>query len=305
MEEEIDLGFDFDSDALSGAVGATVAPEPAAPQPEPEPTVDIEVDHDPDLVATGVVEPVRAPVGAELIDHAEEQPDGAESLELVRTFERAESTEVDPGLAEVAAAIRGPGSPESDEAGADAPETADATTPTVEAEAESQPEGGGMDLLDEILADSGFDVGRDQQSQVDTIAQEMQGQIGNSVAADDYPGQYEMGIVYMDMGLYEQAMLAFEVAMGGEEQRIPALEMKGTCMLRLERPADAMDVFREGLAIGGHSREAYIGLLYGVGVCHEMSGEFDEARDYYIRVTDVDENFLDVSERLERLSIEN
>jgi tetratricopeptide (TPR) repeat protein len=161
---------------------------------------------------------------------------------------------------------------------------------------------GSMNLLDEILADDSFDVEKDQQRQVETIAQEMEGQIAGDVAPDDFGGQYELGVVYMDMGLFDNAIAAFDAAARGDDYRLGALEMRGTCLLRLGRDRDAMAAFEEGLAIEGAPEQAYLGLLYGVGCCHELRDEVDQALDYFQRVADVDERFLDVTRRLEQLT---
>ena len=169
--------------------------------------------------------------------------------------------------------------------------------------ADAAPESGGsIDLLEEILSDGNFDVRADEERQVDTIAREMQGQIAGQVDPEDHAGQYDLGIVYLDMGLHEQAIDAFERAAGGVEQELKALEMKGTCLLRLERIDEAAETFETGLAIGGHPERAYLGLRYGIGACHEARGEFDRAREAFEAVCAIDESFLDARERLERVS---
>lgn len=170
------------------------------------------------------------------------------------------------------------------------------------AAAEHPEQTGSMNLLDEILADGAFDVAEDQQRQVDTIAQEMEGQIAGDVDPDDFGGQYELGVVYMDMGLFEQAIAAFDSAARGDDYRLGALEMRGTCLLRLGRDRDAMESFQDGLKIEGAPEKAYLGLLYGIGCCHELRDESDEALDYFQRVADVDERFLDVRKKLEQLT---
>jgi tetratricopeptide (TPR) repeat protein len=106
----------------------------------------------------------------------------------------------------------------------------------------------------------------------------------------------------MDMGLFEQAITAFEAAARGDDYRLGALEMRGTCLLRLGRDRDAMQSFQEGLGIGGAPKKAYLGLLYGIGCCHELREETDQALEYFHRVSEVDERFLDVSRKLEQLT---
>ncbi|RKZ15444.1 hypothetical protein DRQ53_08995, partial [bacterium] len=158
----------------------------------------------------------------------------------------------------------------------------------------------GVDLLAEILADESFNVSADEGRQVETIAEEMQGQIGGDLDASDFGGQYELGIVYMDMALFDQALAAFKAAARGENYRLASLEMQGTCLLRLSRDAEALEAFQGGLAIEGAPEKAYLGLLYGLGCCLELRGDAGEAGEYFKRVAAVDANFLDVSSKLEQ-----
>lgn len=173
--------------------------------------------------------------------------------------------------------------------------------PIADDPAPGQPASGSLNLLDEILADGAFDVAEDQQSQLDTIAQEMQGQIGGEIDASDHAGQYELGIVYMDMGLFDQAIAAFDAASGGDDYRLGSFEMRGTCLLRLGRDGEALESFRQGLAITGAPEKAYLGLLYGIGCCLELRGALDEAREHFQRVARVDARFLDVAAKLEQM----
>lgn len=158
-----------------------------------------------------------------------------------------------------------------------------------------------VDLLSEILADESFDSKEAEQRQIATIEEEMRGQIGGQAGADDHAAQYDLGIVYMDMGLFEQAAEAFARASAGESDRLRAIEMQGTCLLRLGRSTEAMAAFQSGLAVPGYPGRSYLGLLYGVGLCHEAEGRAVEAIDYLERVAAVDDSFLDVGSRLQGL----
>ena len=160
---------------------------------------------------------------------------------------------------------------------------------------------GTVDLLEQILADGEFDVKASEQSQVDTITQDLQGQIGGDIDAGDHAGQYDLGVVYLDMGLHDQAIAAFDLASRGEDHRLASLEMKGTCQLRQGEPEQALETFQQGLSVPGHPGRSYLGLLYGMGCAHETLGDAEAAREYFERVHAVDATFLDVNTRLDRL----
>lgn len=179
------------------------------------------------------------------------------------------------------------------------PEPDAAEAPTEEPDAEAP---GSVDLLDEILADGGFDLDAAAQEQVDSIASDVQDQIGGNVAEDDHQGQYDLGVVYVDMGLFDQALEAFDRAAQGEEFQLTALEMKGNCLKRVGRFDDAVACFQEGLGIPGYPSRIYQGLLFEVAECLEALQRVDEARDYYERVAAVDADFPRVQERLANLA---
>jgi tetratricopeptide (TPR) repeat protein len=274
-DTEIDLGFDFDMDALSGAVD------------EVSGSVEAVDGFDSDEADTSDAIPeIEIPddEGTDLGSDAGDEPDESdESIEIVRPFDRGTDAEAEPAAEH-----------EAEPAAAQDSEPAAAPEPAPEPERT-------VDLLDEILADGGFDVEAAEKSQVDTITQDVEGQIAGEVDPEDHAGQYELGMVYLDLALYEQAMTAFDLASEGDDERLRALEMKGTCLLRLDRVDEAMAVFQEGLAVPGYPGQAYLGLLYGVGLGHESRGDLTEAMESFERVRAVDADFLDVEERLNRL----
>lgn len=299
----IDLGFDFDMDALSGAAGhVSGAVETTRDTPS-----------DDDSAARDPVPEIE--IGDEETEGGAE-PDPASELDIVRPFETGadasvETPPADPTVEEEAGGHEedqhesGPAL-DSDAVADPDPDPDPGSDPGQDPEAgqdsgrDTEPEQT-VDLLDEILADGGFDVEAAERSQVDTITQDVEGQIAGDVDPEDHAGQYELGMVYLDLALYEQAIAAFDLAGEGEDERLRALEMKGTCLLRLDRVDEAMAVFQEGLAVPGYPGQAYLGLLYGVGVGHETQGELTEAIESLERVRAVDADFLDVDERLSRL----
>lgn len=226
---------------------------------------------------SGAVERVSGPVSPVDEEAASPEPSEAPTDEEVEVHDDSTSDVVAP-----------------DQGAADEGEEA----PVSEDPAEST---SGVDLLEEILSDPSFDVVADAESQVDTIAREMEGQIAGSVDASDHAGLYELGIVYMDMALNEQAIEAFDRAAQGPDQQLKAMEMKGTCLLRCDRVDEAMGVFEAALAIPGHPERAYAGLHYGVGSCHELRGEVSAACESFERVSRIDAAFGDVKSRLSAL----
>ncbi len=212
----------------------------------------------------------------------------------------------EPGAVSLDADVGAFDLPSAEQPVAAAEDTAAASTTEVAEEASpSQATDNGVDLLDAILADGGFeDSGESDDRQVSSIANDVEGQIASQVAVDDHKGQYDVGIVCMDMGLYDQAIVAFDRAAEGDAYRLKGLEMKGSCLLKMGRPEEALVVFQAGLDTTGHPGRFYLGLLYEVGSCLEGIGKSDEALTYYQQALAIDAGFLDVHQRVERLSVQ-
>ena len=170
---------------------------------------------------------------------------------------------------------------------------------------DTDPVSTGINLLEEILAEGDVDLQVSEQDQVDTIRQDLEGQMGSEVEDHDHQGHYDLGLVYMDMGMIEQAIPSFGKAAVGEETRLKALEMKGSCLRKLGRLEEALDAYREGLAFTGRRPLDYLGLIYEIGVCLEAMGRTGESIEYFKRAASLDENFLDVRQRLESLRQEH
>lgn len=157
--------------------------------------------------------------------------------------------------------------------------------------------GGTVNLLDEILAEEGEDILRSSDTeQVSTIASE----IGRNLQADeaaDPASQYQQGLVYLEMGLHDQAALAFSAAAEDAEHALQAREMWGIALRREGRLDEALTVLEAGLAASGGDASA-LGLRYQAGRILEDLGRGDEAQEHYRRVHAVDAGFADVARRL-------
>lgn len=156
---------------------------------------------------------------------------------------------------------------------------------------------GSVDLLQEILADVGDDLGGGDEEQVDTITSE----IGQQVGGDDPETTYQQGLVYLEMGLHEQAAESFAAAARSSSHVLRACEMWGIALMRDGRAADALKAFAQGLASAGHDPAAAFGLRYHAGQACEELGRIDEARAHYEQIHALDPEFLDVSGRLREL----
>ncbi len=154
-----------------------------------------------------------------------------------------------------------------------------------------------VDLLQEILNETGGDFAGREDQQIDTITSEIGAQFGDAEDADP-ESLYQQGLMYLEMGMHGSAADAFERAADGAGWALRACEMWGISLLRDERYEESLMAFARGLAsVEGRPREV-IGLMYHAAQACERLGRPDDALAWYERCHAIDPSFLDVRFRL-------
>lgn len=157
------------------------------------------------------------------------------------------------------------------------------------------------DALSRFLNADSPDSGGSDSSQLATITSEIGAVVGGSGTDADAERLYEMGMVYLEMGLYDQACESFETAAADEAFTVRAHEMWGITLQRAGRLPEAIDVLKAGLAHASDGSREQHGLRYHLGRAHEQAGRQDEAAECYRTIRSSDPTFLDVGQRLKRL----
>jgi len=118
---------------------------------------------------------------------------------------------------------------------------------------------------------------------------------------DDHQAHYDLGTTYMEMELFDEAAAEFEIAARGEEFALPSREMLGYCFLRKGQIDLAIRELENGLAIPGHDERDKLGLLYNLGIACGVLDQEDRAIECFQKILELDPDFRDAQERLERL----
>jgi len=159
-----------------------------------------------------------------------------------------------------------------------------------------------VDLLAQILSEDSGALRGDESNQLDTIAAEIGSMVGGNEADDNPDRLYEMGMVYLEMGLFDKACDSFETAAVDDEYTIRAHEMWGITLQRAERPDEAITVLTSGLQFAEADSRENLGLRYHIGRAHELADRPDTAVEIYEEILAVAPNFLDINTRLSQLS---
>jgi tetratricopeptide (TPR) repeat protein len=141
----------------------------------------------------------------------------------------------------------------------------------------------------------------DEDADLQRILREFRAGIEQTIPHEDAETHYDLGIAFREMGLIDDAIAEFQIALRSPTRRLEATEALGGCFVTKGDPAIARTVLLQGIAGQGASDDALRGVLYLLGRAEESLGARDEAVRYYQRVYAVDIRFRDVAARLQTL----
>jgi hypothetical protein len=162
-------------------------------------------------------------------------------------------------------------------------------------------EDGKVDLLAQMLQSDGPDLAAGACGELATITEQI-GLVVGGGEGNEADRLYEMGMVYLEMGMFNQACDSFELATADAEFSVRAHEMWGITLQRAKRPDEAIGVLARGLAAAREGSREQHGLLYHLGMAMENTGQHDEAIECFRTINDADPTYLDVGRRLAKLT---
>jgi tetratricopeptide (TPR) repeat protein len=118
---------------------------------------------------------------------------------------------------------------------------------------------------------------------------------------EDAGSHYDLGLAFKEMGLLDEAISAFQVALRTGDGRLRILEELGQCFLLKGQHGIALKVLQRALEQRPADELELIGVYYYLGRAAEAGGQRDAARDAYERVLALELGFQDVELRLARL----
>ena len=126
-------------------------------------------------------------------------------------------------------------------------------------------------------------------------------EITSDVEKDDLKSHYDLGMAYLEMGLYTEAIKDFQIASRCQELQLSSMEMIGYCFLKHDQPRLAVKQLTRALEIAKGSSAENLGIHYNLGLAHEMLGELGIAREHFEEVYVIDMAFRDVAEKMRKL----
>ena len=241
-----------------------------------------------------------------------------ESVKAAAVYQRV--LEHDPDNATARDAIEWLAQPVEPEEPAAAPEPEPAPGPIAAVEPPSRraleppPEGfidfGAMVIDEEGPRDTRMRVdkedptGDEQKDFLETLAQFKKG-IEANLGSEDYEAHYDLGVAFKEMGLLDEAIAEFQKALRAPNGRLRTSEALGVTFFEKQQYAIAETILHRAVEALEGGDDEKIGLLYWLGRACEAQKKLHEARSAYERALAVDIRFMDLSDRIHRLSAGN
>ena len=125
--------------------------------------------------------------------------------------------------------------------------------------------------------------------------------VAANVDESDTESHYDLGVAYMEMGLFDEAIAQFQKVLRSDapaDRRVRAYESLGQSFIAKNDFEVAMSSLEGALKESGLGDTKLVGVLYLLGQASEKLLRWKAAEGYYRRVFAVDVNFRDVAERL-------
>jgi tetratricopeptide (TPR) repeat protein len=143
---------------------------------------------------------------------------------------------------------------------------------------------------------------QDEQREFHEILEQFKRGIEENLDSDDYQSHYDLGVAFKEMGLLDEAIAEFQKALRASEGRLRTSEALGMAFFEKGQYAVCESVLRRAVDKLEGSDEAKIGLLYWLGRASEALGKRADAMASYERAVAVDIRFMDLSERIQKLT---
>ncbi len=141
----------------------------------------------------------------------------------------------------------------------------------------------------------------DEDDDFAAVLSQFKAKLAQHVAPEDAQAHYDLGLAFKEMGLLDEAIEQFQVALRTGSGGLEVYEELGDCFLQKGEYSVAVKLLERALQLPTADEMDRVGLYYYLGAAAEQLGRTDQARDAYERVLGLDMTFRDVSQRLGRL----
>jgi len=185
-----------------------------------------------------------------------------------------------------------------------APPAPDTTQPSFE---DMPTDGGDFDLAAELSGIGDDDapvrtLAGTEEEGFEQVFNAFKSGVDRELGEDDHEARYDLGIAYKEMGLLEDAIGEFRIAMQIEARKLSCLHMLALCALDLGRSADAVAHLEQALSLPALPDDQRVPLEYDLARAYAAQGDVARARAGFEAVRKADPTFGDVERELAALA---
>jgi tetratricopeptide (TPR) repeat protein len=141
---------------------------------------------------------------------------------------------------------------------------------------------------------------QEEDSIVRNALDRLQAKVQEEIGDTDLEARYNLGIAYKEMGLLEEAVKEFRMAMKRPDLLVGSSSLLADTLSEQGDLDAAAAVLEEVLAAGGHSDEVRRDLRYHKAVLLSQGGREEEARELFLALYGETPEYRDVKARTER-----
>jgi tetratricopeptide (TPR) repeat protein len=153
----------------------------------------------------------------------------------------------------------------------------------------------------------GMDADASANSMFVDIIEEVNSLTNLEITREDFETHFNLGIAFREMGLTEDAIKEFQIAVKALDPQesprefIQCCGMLSTCFLERDMPTSAIRWCRTGLNIKEISSHETMALRYDMAIAHTAAGDVDQALDSLGMIFGLDPSYRDVAQRIDNL----
>jgi tetratricopeptide (TPR) repeat protein len=142
----------------------------------------------------------------------------------------------------------------------------------------------------------------DEEADFAKMLSQFKSKVSESIDADDVRAHHDLGTAYKEMGLFDEAISEFQLALRASGDHLPTYELLGITFMEIGKPEATVNALERALDVGFEIEDELLGIYYYLARAHEMLGNTNRALEFYDKVFSLDINFADVTVRLRALS---
>ena len=119
-----------------------------------------------------------------------------------------------------------------------------------------------------------------------------------SSQVDDAQTHHDLGIAYMEMGLWNQAVAEFRRAADNPHLEATSYNLLGNCLVAAGNLDDAIKEYKMGLFAKEKSREQELNLYYDIAEAYIKQGDLKESLYYLQNIKKKDAKYKDVGKKI-------